>query len=76
MPGPGLDLIKRKLKKILLQDKRGNMSDLRMFSANTSTFVTGKREGARVYLCELKRPVGQQRRDPVGTFGQVTVKLG
>lgn len=54
----------------------GNTSDLRMSSTNQTTLITGKWEGARVHLCELKRPVGQQRRDPAGTFGQVTVKLG
>lgn len=33
-------------------------------------------KGARVYLRELKSSVRQQRRDPVGTFGHVTVELG
>lgn len=33
-------------------------------------------KGDRVYLRELKSSVRQQRRDPVGTFGHVTVELG
>lgn len=29
-----------------------------------------------MYLRELKSPVRQQRRNPIGTFRQMTVKLG
>lgn len=38
------------------------------------TLIT--RQTTSVYLCELEGPVRQKRCDPIGTFGQVAVKLG
>lgn len=66
MPGSWLDLIKRKLKKILLQKIKGD-------SVNCTHKKTNKK--TQKYLCELKSSVRQQRCDPIGTFRHVTVKL-
>lgn len=43
------------------------------FDTTLPTISEWKR--TNVYLCQLKSPIRQQRRHPIGTFGQVTVKL-
>lgn len=74
VPGPGFDLIERKLKKILLEDNNVYILPREETTGKYVTLIT--RQTTRVYLCELKGPVRQKRCDPIGTFGQVAVKLG
>lgn len=73
MPGPGLDLIECKLKKILLKEKTAHKY---VYEKGKKTLITQCLGQASAYLRELKSPVRQQRCDPIGTFGQVAVELG
>lgn len=66
VPWPWFDFIKCKLKKILLEDK-SKAKTLLLWSHTRRWRCEWWRTS--VYLRQLKGPVRQQRRDPIGTFG-------